>query len=83
MHEGNSFRVWFSMGFITPIHCLHPSDYSPMSPSTVNTPSALPSLPRISSQLILEQIFTHRSLYRRPKRVFEDSPSDATLDNEQ
>ncbi|KAF8492173.1 ribonuclease III domain-containing protein [Russula emetica] len=54
-----------------------------MSPSTTNTPSGLPSLPKISSQLILEQIFTHRSLFRRPKRVFEDSPSEANLDNEQ
>jgi hypothetical protein len=48
-----------------------------------NTSSGLPSLPRIRSQPILEQIFTHRSLFRRPKRVFEDSPSEANLDNEQ
>jgi len=53
-----------------------------MSPSTTYTPSGLPPLPRITTQPILEQIFTHRSLFRRPKRVFEDSPSDANLDNE-
>jgi len=54
-----------------------------MPPSTTNTPSGLPPLPKIRSQPILEQIFTHRSLFRRPKRVFEDSPSEANLDNEQ
>jgi len=54
-----------------------------MSPSTINTPPVLPPLPKIGSQHILEQIFTHRSLFRRPKRVFEDQPSDANLDNEQ
>ncbi|KAF8469289.1 ribonuclease III domain-containing protein [Russula ochroleuca] len=53
-----------------------------MSPSANNTPSGLPSLPMISSELIQEQIFTHRSLFRRPKRAFEDSPSNANLDNE-
>lgn len=51
--------------------------------STTNTSSGLPPLPKIRSQPILEQIFTHRSLFRRPKRVFEDSPSEANLDNEQ
>ena len=48
-----------------------------------NAPSGLPSLPAIKSQRILDQIFTHRSLVRRPKRAFEDSPNDANRDNEQ
>jgi hypothetical protein len=43
----------------------------------------LPIPPKIRSQLILEQIFMHRSLFRRPKRDFEDSASEANLDNEQ
>jgi len=54
-----------------------------MSPSANNTPSGLPSLPNISSQRILEQIFTHRSLFRRPKRAFEDPPDNPNFDNEQ
>lgn len=54
-----------------------------MSPSADNTPPVLPSLPKISSQQILEQVFTHRSLFRRPKRAFEDSPDNLNLDNEQ
>ena len=48
-----------------------------------NAPSGLPSLPVIKSQQVLDQIFTHRSLVRRPKRAFEDSPNDANRDNEQ
>ena len=55
----------------------------PIMFSRANTPSELPSLPVIKSQRILDQIFTHRSLVRRPKRPFEGSPSDANRDNEQ
>ena len=51
--------------------------------SQANAPSELPTLPAIKSQRILDQIFTHRSLVRRPKRAFEDSPNDANRDNEQ
>jgi ribonuclease-3 len=45
--------------------------------------SALPPLPRIGDSRLLTQIFTHRSLARRPKRSFEDSPDDPSPDNEQ
>ena len=55
----------------------------PIMSSRANAPSGLPSLPVIKSQRILDQIFTHRSLVRRPKRGFEDSPNDANRDNEQ
>jgi len=48
-----------------------------------NAPSGLPLLPAINSQQILNQIFTHRSLVRRSKRAFEDTPNDANRDNEQ
>jgi len=51
--------------------------------SQANAPSGLPLLPTIKSQRILEQVFTHRSLVRRPKRAFEDPPSDPSRDNEQ
>ncbi|KAN0134762.1 hypothetical protein V8E53_007547 [Lactarius tabidus] len=43
----------------------------------------LPPLPRIGDRRLLAQIFTHRSLARRPKRSFEDSPDDPSPDNEQ
>ena len=46
-------------------------------------PSGLPPLPAIKSQRILEQIFTHHSLVRRPKHAFEDSPNHANRNNEQ
>jgi len=51
--------------------------------SKVNSPSGPPLLPEINSQVILDQIFTHRSLLRRPKRAFEDPPNDSKRDNEQ
>ncbi|KAI0246932.1 ribonuclease III domain-containing protein [Lactifluus subvellereus] len=50
--------------------------------SPMNARSGLPSLPTIKSRRILEQIFTHRSLSRRPRRAFEDSPNDPSPDNE-
>jgi len=43
---------------------------------------ALPPLPPIVDRRLLTQIFTHRSLARRPKRSFEDSPDDPSPDNE-
>jgi len=49
----------------------------------VNSPSSIPLLPTINSEIILNQIFTHRSLLRRPKRAFEDPPQDPKRDNEQ
>ena len=55
----------------------------PIMSSRANAPSGLPRLPEIKSQRILDQIFTHRSLVRRPKRAFENSPNDANHDNEQ
>ncbi|KAH9959997.1 ribonuclease III domain-containing protein [Russula dissimulans] len=51
--------------------------------SNVNSPSSIPLLPKINSKIILNQIFTHRSLLRRPKRAFEDPPHDPKRDNEQ
>ncbi|KAH9980756.1 ribonuclease III domain-containing protein [Russula compacta] len=51
--------------------------------SRTNAPSGLPLLPTISSQQILEQVFTHRSLFRRPRRAFEDPPNNLSRDNEQ
>ncbi|KAH9970967.1 ribonuclease III domain-containing protein [Lactifluus volemus] len=42
----------------------------------------LPPLPTIHSRRILQRIFTHRSLSKRP-RAFEDSPNDPSPDNEQ
>ncbi len=44
---------------------------------------ALPPLPRIDDGRLLKQIFTHRSLARKPKRSFEDTADDPSPDNEQ
>jgi len=52
-------------------------------PYGVSRSSALPPLPQIGDNRLLAQIFTHRSLARRPKRSFEDSPDDPSPDNEQ
>ncbi|KAI9447224.1 ribonuclease III domain-containing protein [Lactarius psammicola] len=56
-----------------------------MSSQTHPSPSSnsLPPLPLIRDRRLLTQIFTHRSLARRPKRSFEDSPDDPSPDNEQ
>ena len=51
--------------------------------SQENAPSGLPLLPVIKSQRILDQIFTHRSLVKRPKCASKDSSNDAHRDNEQ
>ncbi|KAI9509544.1 ribonuclease III domain-containing protein [Russula earlei] len=51
--------------------------------SQANSPAALPLLPKIKSKPILDQVFTHRSLLRRPKRAFEDPPNSPNRDNEQ
>jgi len=45
--------------------------------------SELPSLPTIRSEQILKQIFTHRSLIRRSRRAFEDTPNDLSRDSDQ
>ncbi|KAI0294035.1 hypothetical protein B0F90DRAFT_1821627 [Multifurca ochricompacta] len=52
-----------------------------MTPSVQSSPE-LPPLPAIKSGTTLRQIFTHRSLARRSKRAFEDSPNDPSPDNE-
>jgi len=57
----------------------HPSSFSQRSFAN----GGLPPLPRIGDSHLLAQIFTHRSLARRPKRSFEDSPDDPSPDNEQ
>ncbi|KAF8511252.1 ribonuclease III, partial [Hysterangium stoloniferum] len=42
----------------------------------------LPPLPRIISDAILLQVYTHRSVYARPTHLFEDAPGDPSPDNE-
>ena len=41
-----------------------------------------PPLPPNNDDDIRTQVFTHRSLYARPRRVFEDHPDDPSPDNE-
>lgn len=41
-----------------------------------------PPLPKLYSQKIQTQVFTHRSFYGRPTHVFEDQPGDLSPDNE-
>ncbi|KAJ7591464.1 ribonuclease III domain-containing protein [Mycena floridula] len=41
-----------------------------------------PALPKIHSDAIRQQVFTHRSFYARPTHIFEDGPHDLSPDNE-
>ena len=41
-----------------------------------------PPLPRIESEAIRLQVFTHRSFFARPTHVFEDPLEDLSPDNE-
>jgi hypothetical protein len=59
-----------------------PQNILSMSPSANGRSELLPPLPTIHSRRILQRIFTHRSLSKRP-RAFEDSPNDPSPDNEQ
>ncbi|KAI0700620.1 ribonuclease III domain-containing protein [Cytidiella melzeri] len=45
-------------------------------------PADLPPLPKIKSDELRKQVFTHRSYFARPTHVFEDSPYDPSPDNE-
>ncbi|KAF8587159.1 ribonuclease III [Ramaria rubella] len=45
-------------------------------------PEDLPDLPRITSEDINLQVYTHRSVFARPTHVFEDAPGDPAPDNE-
>ncbi|KAN0133862.1 hypothetical protein V8E53_008294 [Lactarius tabidus] len=58
---------------------------SPSYPGSRRDPGnvGLPPLPLIGSARLLEQIFTHSSLCERPRGEFEQSPVDASLDNEE
>ncbi|KAF8258110.1 ribonuclease III domain-containing protein [Lactarius quietus] len=62
-----------------------PVDHSPSHSSSIFSERsfALPPLPQIRDGRLLAQIFTHRSLTRKPKRSFEDYPDDPSPDNEQ
>ncbi|KAF8507391.1 ribonuclease III, partial [Gautieria morchelliformis] len=42
----------------------------------------LPPIPSISSDDIMLQVYTHRSVFARPTHVFEDAPGDPAPDNE-
>ena len=42
----------------------------------------IPSLPPIKSDAIRMQVFTHRSFFARPTKLFEDEPDDPAPDNE-
>ena len=42
----------------------------------------MPPLPKIYSDHLSMQVFTHRSFYARPTHVFEDMPDDPSPDNE-
>ncbi|KIY73961.1 ribonuclease III [Cylindrobasidium torrendii FP15055 ss-10] len=60
-------------------------DTSPMiglKPDLGEGDRLLPPLPTLLSAAINEQVFTHRSYFARPTRVFEDSPDDPSPDNE-
>ncbi|KAF4601802.1 hypothetical protein EYR40_005002 [Pleurotus pulmonarius] len=41
-----------------------------------------PPIPKINSDDIRQQVFTHRSYYARPTHIFEDQPNDLSPDNE-
>ncbi|KAF9498753.1 ribonuclease III [Pleurotus eryngii] len=41
-----------------------------------------PPIPKINSDAIRQQVFTHRSYYARPTHIFEDQPNDLSPDNE-
>ncbi|KAH8994250.1 hypothetical protein EDB92DRAFT_1944133 [Lactarius akahatsu] len=60
----------------------HPSPSPNFSQRSFGS-GGLPPLPHIRDRRLQTQIFTHRSLARRPKRSFEDSPDDPSPDNEQ
>ncbi|KAH8989899.1 hypothetical protein EDB86DRAFT_3080665 [Lactarius hatsudake] len=60
----------------------HPSSSPNFSQRSFGS-GGLPPLPHIMDRQLQTQIFTHRSLARRPKRSFEDSPDDPSPDNEQ
>ncbi|KAI9431500.1 ribonuclease III domain-containing protein [Lactarius indigo] len=61
---------------------MHPSSSPNFSQRNTGS-GGLPPLPHIRDRRLQTQIFTHRSLARRPKRSFEDSPDDPSPDNEQ
>ncbi|KAG9218705.1 hypothetical protein CCMSSC00406_0001181 [Pleurotus cornucopiae] len=45
-------------------------------------PEGFPPIPKINSDAIRQQVFTHRSYYARPTHIFEDQPNDLSPDNE-
>ncbi len=53
-------------------------------PSSIllNVINTLPPLPTISSDQLLDQIFTHSSLRARPRHEFEAPQDDPVRDNE-
>jgi ribonuclease-3 len=60
---------------------LLPSPPSVLHPE-FNATHPFPPLPKINSEAIRRQVFTHRSFYARPNHVFEDLPQDPSPDNE-
>ncbi|KAG9081738.1 hypothetical protein FRC07_014427, partial [Ceratobasidium sp. 392] len=56
---------------------------APITSPTLATIFAMcPPLPPLSSLALRNQVFTHRSYAARPTNVFEDNPTQPTLDNE-
>ncbi|KAG9081144.1 hypothetical protein FRC06_005794, partial [Ceratobasidium sp. 370] len=56
---------------------------APNAPLTLAAIFAMcPALPPLSSLALRNQVFTHRSYAARPTNVFEDNPSNPTVDNE-
>lgn len=87
--QGHTANVsLFSPPQSTANHLPKVSQQATMSTSQVPIPTMAaiftqcPPLPPISDSALLERVYTHRSYAARPSNVFEDQPSNPTVDNE-
>jgi ribonuclease-3 len=62
--------------------CSDPSMTPVFTRPTFGPNDTFPDLPKIQSDVIRLQVFTHRSFFARPTHIFEDHPEDLSPDNE-